>query len=223
MQLENADSTVLYEPMVQKLRTQSSEQVFSWLAPILLNQRPALRSSNVTLVAYTGHRAGLEWLDQHVCSPVTTHWGEAAALLEVSWARIKSWLVKGGGHQLMGLDALLAYRLPAPNMAPLHQIAAPVLLGAPDPYELESVLASALAGKDTPRIRNAVSGIQKCREEILAPRMRRVPVEDLGKLFMEPEAFTGADPILKLHEEMRGAVKESINAILDGDSGVTKH
>lgn len=209
--------------MVQQLRTQSSEQVFSWLTAILLAQRPALRSSNATLVAYTGHRAGLEWLEQHVGSPVTTHWGEAAALLEVSWGRIKSWLVKGGGHQLMGLDALIAYRLPAPNMAPLHQIVAPVLLGAPNQEELESVLASTLASKDTPRIRSAVSAIQKYRNEILTPRKRQVPVENLGKLYMDPEPFTGAALILQKHEEIRSGVRESINELLGGTSGATKH
>src|SRR3546814_13304474 len=111
--------------MVVRLRTQSSEHVFSWLTAILLAQRPALRSSNATLIAYIGHQAGLEWLEQHVGSPVTTHWGEAAALLGVPWERIKSWPVKGGAHQLMGLDAPIEYCLPALNLSPLHPIVAP--------------------------------------------------------------------------------------------------
>src|SRR3546814_20054068 len=87
----------------------------------------------------------------------------------------------------MGLDALIAYRLPALNMSPLHQIVAPVMPGAPNPEELESALASTLASKDTPRIRSVVSGIQKYRSEILAPRRRQVSVENLGKLYMDPK------------------------------------
>src|SRR3546814_19398128 len=81
----------------------------------------------------------------------------------------------------MGLDALIAYRLPALNMSPLHQIVAPVMPGAPNPDELESALASTLASKDPPRIRSVVSGIQKYRSAILAPRRRLVSVANLGR------------------------------------------
>src|SRR3546814_19407369 len=88
-------------------------------------------------------------------------------------------------------------------MSPLHQIVAPVMPGAPNPEELESALASTLASKDTPRIRSVVSGIQKYRSEILAPRRRQVSVENLGKLYMDPEQFSGAAPILQKHEEIR--------------------
>src|SRR3546814_14974446 len=98
--------------MVLRLRTQFSEQVFSWLTAILLAQRPALRSSNATLIAYTGHQAGLEWLEQRVGSPATTHWGEAAALMGVPWERIESWTVNGGAPQLIGIDARIAYSIP---------------------------------------------------------------------------------------------------------------
>lgn len=223
MTFESADSRDLYEPMLYQLRTNTSEQVFSWLTQILLSQRSALRSSNATLVAYTGWRAGLEWLDLHVGSPVTTHWGEAAALLDVPWPRIKSWLTRGGAHQLMGLDALIAYRLPAPNMSPLHQIASPVLPERPSQEELESVLASVLSSKDTPRNRSAVSGILKYREEILASRERGVSVENLGQLYAAPEKFHNASAVLKRHEEVLGGVRNSIDELLRNSPKETKH
>src|SRR3546814_13167140 len=96
----------------------------------------------------------------------------------------------------MGLDALIAYRLPALNMSPLHQIVAPVMPGAPNPEELESALASTLASKDTTRIRSVVSGIQKYRSEILAPRRRQVSVEHRGKLYRSEEA-SGMERVCK--------------------------
>ena len=187
----------------------------SWLIAVLASQSPALRASNSDLVAYTGCRNAIVWLDENVGSPVTGNWGTAAALLGVAWPLLTTWLQRGGAHQLMALDALIAYRKPAPNMSPLHQIAAPVLLEPPTVDELEIALAAVLAVKDTPRIRNAVTGIRKCAEEILEPRARQVVVEDMAKLYLQPENFLDAERVLSRHSEMVSGMRDSIQKVLN--------
>jgi hypothetical protein len=213
--LATADSRALHEPFARHLGNTSPQSTLSWLIGVLASQRPALRSSNCSLVAYTGRAEALDWLESNVCSPVTHNWGDAAALLGAPWRRIAGWLADVGPRQLMGLDALRAYRRPAPNMSALMQIAAPVLPDAPTRHDFEAALNEIARVRSNPRILSATANILELADEILSPRHRGVPVADLPKLYLNPESFPAAGPILARHAAVTGSFRQSIQDMLD--------
>ena len=160
--LQFADSRALGEPFAQQLSQQPPDGALAWLGAILATQAPALRSSNATLLAYTGNPAAIAWINTNIGSPVAGQWGVAAALLGTPWPQIADWLQRGGAHRLMALDALLAYRKPAVNMSPLEQIAAPVLPQAPARAELDAALAACLASSGPYFLDVRVHGAENC-------------------------------------------------------------
>ncbi len=212
--LRNADSRALHEPLSQYLREGGPHATFAWLVSVLESQSPALRASNSYLVAYTGRPEAIDWLEVNVASPVTTHWGQGAALLGTPWPRIKAWLALGGPKQMMALDALISYRAPAPNMAPLAQIASPVLPEAPEPSEYQASLNSVAAEANTPRIRKAVESALAYASEILSRKNRAVAVTDLPMLFLQPEQFANAPEIIGQHNAVISGVRKSIQDML---------
>ena len=214
--LIQADSRDLTDPMSEKLEQQGPKATFEWLTELLDQQRPALRSSNSKLVAYTGCSEAIDWLASHVSSPVTTHWGEGAALLGVPWGKIKEWLSSDKSHKIMALDTLYAYRLPAPNMSPFAQIAAPVLFDAPSFQELESILDTVMEDDGNPRMCQTIDRIMNHSTEILSKRERGVSVQDLPKLFLDPESFQNSSKILKRHDKIVSGIRKSINKIIKG-------
>ncbi|WP_326457577.1 hypothetical protein [Janthinobacterium sp.] len=193
-----------------------SDGALAWLTAVLTTQAPALRSSNATLLAYTGNPAALAWIDANVGSPVAGQWGVAAALLATPWPRIVDWLQRGGPHRLMALDTLYAYRKPAVNMSPLEQIAAPVLPQAPARAELDAALAACLAASSTPRIQAAVNSINKHADEILRGGPRGVAVADLPRLYLDPAPFKDASAILERHEAVVGGMRQNLQNLLKG-------
>lgn len=208
--LQNADSRALHEPFARALCASGPRAALAWLVGVLATQSASLRSSNSYLVAYTGCPEAIEWLEATVTSPVTTHWGQGAALLGTPWPRIRDWLAAGGSQQLMALDTLIYYRAPAPNMAPLAQIAAPVLPNAPPLSEYQSTVMGVLNEQSTPRIRKAVESVLGYGAEILSREHRCVSVADLPLLFLQPELFPNASEILSRHEEIFSGVHQSI-------------
>ncbi|MGR5154715.1 hypothetical protein [Photobacterium swingsii] len=212
--LLEADFRELYEPVAERLEEYGASHTFEWLSDLLEQQRPALRSSNSKFVAYTGCPEAIDWLERHVSSPVTTHWGEAAALLGTPWDRIKEWLGSDRHHQLMALDTLYAFRLPAPNMAPIEQIAAPTLVNPPSREEFEAVLQAIMEAGGNPRMRQTIERIMVHLSEILTPRERRVAVSDLPHLFLEPDSFANSTEILDNHEKVISGIKQTIKDIL---------
>jgi len=212
--LRNADSRTLHEPLSQYLRESDPRLALEWLVSVLGSQSPALRSSNSHLVAYTGCPEAIDWLEVNVASPVTTHWGQGAALLGTPWSRIKAWLASGGPKQMMALDALIAYRAPAPNMAPLAQIASPVLPEAPELSEYQASLNAVVAEASTPRIRKSVESALTYASEILSRKNRAVAVADLPMLFLQPEQFANASKILGQHNAVVSGVRQSIQDML---------
>ena len=90
--LKNADSRALHEPFARVLGASSPRAALAWLVGVLATQSTSLCSSNSYLVAYTGCPEAIEWLEATIASPVTTHWGQGAALLGTPWPRIKGWL-----------------------------------------------------------------------------------------------------------------------------------
>ncbi len=213
--LLTADSRYIAEPMVNMLLEHGPHAAFEWLTALLEKQSQTLRSSNSHLVAYTGVPEALNWLENNVNTPVSTHWGEAAALLGISWQQIKGWLESSRHKQLMALDAIYACRPPAPNMSPLAQIAAPVLTDAPTKEEFESVLNSIVENGGTARIRQTVERIIANLAGILTQRERGVSVSDLPKLFIYPEKFPNAETILNQHETVITSMRESLQEIVN--------
>ncbi|PHV22117.1 hypothetical protein CSQ92_03280 [Janthinobacterium sp. BJB446] len=211
-----ADSRALSEPFTQQLSQQQPDGALAWLTAILATQAPALRSSNATLLAYTGNPAALAWIETNVGSPVAGQWGVAAALLGTPWPRIAGWLGQGGPHRLMALDTLLAYRKPAVNMSPLEQIAAPVLPQAPARADLDAALAACLAASATPRIQAAVNSIQQHADDILRGGPRGVAVADLPRLYLDPAPFKDAPAILAQHKTVVGGMRENLQNLLKG-------
>lgn len=208
--LQNADSRALHEPLSQYLRESSPHTALAWLVGVLASQSPALRSSNSHLVAYTGCPEAIDWLEVTVASPVSTHWGQGAALLGTPWPRLKAWLAVGGPQQMMALDTLIAYRAPAQNMAPLAQIAAPALPEAPELSEYHVTLNAVMSEASTPRIRKSVENALAYADEILSRRKRVVAVADLPLLFLQPEQFANASAILGQHEAVVSGMRQSI-------------
>ena len=211
-----SDSRALSDPFAQQLSQQPPDGALTWLTAVLTTQAPALRSSNATLLAYTGNPAALAWIDANVGSPVTGAWGVAAALLDTPWPRIVDWLQRGGPHRLMALDALYAYRKPAVNMSPLEQIAAPVLPQAPARAELDAALAACLAASSTPRIQTAVNSIQQHADDILRGGPRGVAVADLPRLYLDPAPFKDASAILERHETVVAGMRQNLQNLLKG-------
>ncbi len=212
--LQNADSRALHEPFSELLGASSPRRALAWLIGVLTTQSPALRSSNSYLVAYTGCPEAIDWLEATVASPVTTHWGQGAALLGTPWSHVKTWLAAGGARQMMALDTLIAYRTPAPNMPPLAQIAAPILPEAPTLSEYQATLTAILNEQSTPRIRKAVESVLAYSAEILARKKRGVPIADLPLLFRQPNLFPSASEILSRHDEVISGMRRSVQDLL---------
>jgi hypothetical protein len=217
VELATADSRGLHEPFATRLATIGGHATFAWLVNVLAAQAPALRSSNAFLVAYTGCADAIDWLERNVDSPVMDSWGRGAALLGTPWPRLVDWCRFGGPRRLMALDCLLACRSPAPNMAPLEQIAAPTLSDPPTAEVFTSTLTEILQNGAPPRVRNGVQAILDRSIEILARRTRGVSVADLPRLFLQPDAFPGAEPILHRHHEVTSGIRQSIQDLVDRD------
>jgi|GEM_PF-1335332 len=215
-EFQKADSRALHEPFSQQLRENGQQIALSWLIEVLSRQSPNLRSSNSFLVAYTGCPEAIDWFEATVDSPVSSHWGEGAALLATPWSRIKLWLSSGGAKQLMALDTLIAYRAPAPNMSPLAQIVAAVLPDAPDIKEYEEVVASVITEGSSFRLKKSVESALAYSNEILSRQSRGVAVSDLPLLFLQPELFANASGILRQHEVVVSGMRQSIQNMLKG-------
>lgn len=213
-ELLNADSRALYVPYARVLATQTPDDAFRWITAVLSAQSNNLRASNSHLVAYTGSDLALDWFESNVGSPVSGHWGDGAALLGASWPRVAAWLNSGGPQMLMALDALLAYRKPAPNMAPLAQIAAPVLQQAPSSLEFKQAVLEVLKTGNTPRIKSSVEAVMRYSDEILSRHRRGVAVYDLPFLFLNPGKFEDAEPILEQHDSVISGFRKSIKALI---------
>ena len=213
--LKEADSRQLSEPMEKMLIEHGAEATFTWLAELLSMQRPSLRSSNASLIAYTGHKDAIAWLENNVVSRVSTNWGEAVALLGADWNQIKGWLQSEKPKQLMALDALYAYRLPAPNMSGFAQIAAPSLENAPSEQELIFVLEETLSSGGNPRMRQTIERIMKYTPQIVEVRERGVKVSDLPKLYVDPESFENGKNILDQHEAIISNMRSSLRSLIE--------
>ncbi len=215
--LTRQDEELLHERFAEQLERNGPPATLLWLQNELAALTPGDRSMVCKLIAYTGCPEGIDWFETNAGSPVTSGWGTAAALLDVSWARIRTWLTGDGWHPLIALDALLAYRAPAPNMAPFEQIAAPALSDPPSRDELDDVLDSVLRARKTARIRQSIDAVRAHADEILSRRPRGVAVADLPRLFLAPDEFRGAGPIIEEQAKITSNLRESLRELLEDD------
>lgn len=209
------DFEEMEQEFARRLALESPQATLSWLIGILDGFSPEIRSSYAYLVAYTGCSLALNWLEAKVDSPVGANWGQGAALLGASWHLIHAWILAGGSKQLMALDTLLYYRIPRPNISPLAQIVAPVLPQPPTRKGLDSCLDEIPDSQRTPRVKKAILAIREGAEEILTPRQRGVQVGDLPRLFLNPESFPGAGPILARHTSVITSMRQSVQDLLN--------
>jgi hypothetical protein len=159
--------------------------LFSWAeaAARCLPQSEGLHITVDTLRAYAGRElrahkdallwfrspAVLDWIEIHAPrTNVTNDWGRLAALSELSWTRVDTWLSRGRPCSLIALDALTEF-IPRPGQASIVKRLEPRLKECPDRLTLTRALEACMAADSTPR----VCGI--CR--YLIEHMARLRVE----------------------------------------------
>jgi hypothetical protein len=79
------------------------QRVMDALATLPLKEK---RQRCVALGWFRSSRV-LEWLEQHVESPILSEWGQTAALSQIAWPWVVRWLDQGRPMSLVALDALM--------------------------------------------------------------------------------------------------------------------
>jgi hypothetical protein len=54
------------------------------------------------------YEKALDWIEEKVSSPISSYWGQIAALSQLTWERVEKWLDMGRPHSFLALDALNA-------------------------------------------------------------------------------------------------------------------
>jgi hypothetical protein len=74
----------------------------------LKSDRPNLRRETASALAWFRSERVLDWIEAFIHEPLTEDWGRLAAVSNLDWSRVKSWLGKGRPLSLVALDALNA-------------------------------------------------------------------------------------------------------------------
>lgn len=175
------------EPWVQARYASACEDglLFSWAqaAARCLPQPDGLHKTIEALRPYTGQElrdhkgalswfrspAVLDWIEAHAPrANVTDDWGQLAALSDLSWSRVETWLSRGRPLSLIALDTLMIF-IPRPGQAPIVKMLEPDLKECPDRATFTRALQAYMAADTTPR----ASGL--CRR--LIEHMDRMRVE----------------------------------------------
>jgi hypothetical protein len=153
---------------VQHARACDDGVLFAWAeaAARCLPQSEGLHKTVETLRAYTGgelraHKdallwfrssAVLDWIEVHAPrTNVTNDWGQLAALSDLSWTRVDTWLSRGRPCSLIALDALTLF-IPTPGQALIVKRLKPGLKECPDRLTLTRALEACMAADSTPRV-----------------------------------------------------------------------
>jgi hypothetical protein len=91
----------------------------------------------------------LDWIEQHVCTPVTDEWGRLAAASQLDWPRAERWLKEGRLRSLVALDALVEIARP---QTPFLGRYGPKLGQPPDPDQLARALSQYAERDAVPRV-----------------------------------------------------------------------
>lgn len=95
----------------------------------------------------------LDWIEQHIQSPVTNDWGNLAADSEINWERTLKWLTSGRPLSLVALDALLAIFYVDENGRQKNYRS---IEGLPDSDEFTQSLQAHLTTDSAPRVENSI-------------------------------------------------------------------
>jgi hypothetical protein len=98
----------------------------------------------------------LDWIEKHICSPITESWAYLAASSAVDWERIKAWFEGGRPMSLVAIDTLLAIqRLPTTNLKKRGVS----LANPPTVSELKKVLDEYARKDPVPRVSQRINAI----------------------------------------------------------------
>lgn len=117
-----------------------------------------------SVLAYFRTEKTLDWLEAHVSSPVTDSWGKLAAVSQLSWRRVATWLDRGRPLSLVALDALKAC---GRYDTPLLKKFTPKLLEPSTKETMTAKLEQYAIQDAVPRIKQNVTTIINSWESIL--------------------------------------------------------
>ena len=102
----------------------------------------------------------LHWIEEQLPDlevPVTQDWGRLAAISQLSWQRVESWLSLGRPLSLVALDSLVAcYHYDTLNLKRIQ----PKLASTATESSMVAVLERYAADDDVPRVTRTVSRIK---------------------------------------------------------------
>ena len=110
----------------------------------------------------------LDWIENRfppLKLPVTQDWGRLAAISQLSWSRIESWLSRGRPLSLVALDSMVACcHYDTMNLKRIQ----PKLTTDSSELEMVAILDRYAAGDDVPRVTRTVSRIKSNLATIIA-------------------------------------------------------
>lgn len=96
--------------------------------------------------------AVLDWIEINAPrANVTEDWGRLAALSDLSWSRVQTWLARGRPLSLIALDAL-AECIPRPGQAPIVKLLEPKLKGCTHRSMVKVALETCMAADSAHRV-----------------------------------------------------------------------
>lgn len=101
-----------------------------------------------------GTKDGIQWLEQHIESPIGPDWGRLLRALNPQWADLDRWIRLSKLHCLAAVDVLLAM-IPDP-----YESTKPMLPSGANPAAIESAIAYALEHYGNTRLREGAKQIR---------------------------------------------------------------
>jgi hypothetical protein len=144
----------------------SDEEAFT-LTQTALNRVPPPELGTLAFFLLYPFRTSrtLDWIEQHPPEVVSENWGYLAALSEITWHRIRSWLEEGRPLSLIALDTLTNFS--GQSKSPVIQEFVPQLL---DPVSSElalRVVSSYSSSDPAPRVKRAANLISEHIDQIM--------------------------------------------------------
>jgi hypothetical protein len=107
-------------------------------------------------LGYFHSQEALDWIELHICEPITDAWGYLAAASHLDWPRVERWLKTGRPLSLVAIDALRA--IIRPQSAFLRAYGP--RLHHPPTRELLVQTLTAYADRDrVPRVQQRTAGV----------------------------------------------------------------
>ncbi|QQP81285.1 hypothetical protein JI729_08045 [Bacillus sp. TK-2] len=132
----------------------------------------------------------LDWIEEHAAS-FHSDWARLAAVSQLTWKRIKSWLTKGHPLSLIALDAMVSCI--SSNEDVLHEMDPKILLA--DPSEIKPTLIAYKERDNVPTVKTSVKTILENKTEIFQ-YMNPLQISIKKK----PQNFLVMDGTVQIHE-----------------------